>query len=197
MSDVLPSERSDLELITEFKKGSAAGFEALYKRHAKRIFVFIYHMLGGHQARRETAADLTQEVFLRVHRKIDQYAEKGKFKSWIYQIARNHTLNYLESHRAGSEVSLEAEEGGRRLADFLRDETAAPDAASISAEDAEFVRKAIAKLSPQDREIIVLCEINGLPHAEVAEIMQCAVGTLDVRLHRAKERLAEIIEKRR
>lgn len=188
--------KSNLELITAFEGGSAQSFETLYMRYARQIHVFIYHMLGKSAGRQESAKDLTQEAFLQAHRKIGQLKSKEKFVSWLYSIARNATLNYIKHHKdIFSATSIEdASEGTSIIIEKTLNDSKTPSGqVVVSREEIEMVRAGILKLEPKDREAVVLCDINGLPHKDVADIIGCSVGSLDVRLSRAKVRLAKIL----
>lgn len=187
--------KSDWELILEFQKGSPESFEMLYRRHVQPIFRYVFHMVR----RRESAEDLTQEIFLQLYRKAHLYKPTGKFSSWLYKIAKNSTLKFIKKNRDLHEahsLDLPVGESGsfREISVEDQNEKSGPFKTAVSREECEIVRKALIHLEPSDREILILCDINEVPHKDVAEMVGVSVGNLNVRLHRARLKLAKILE---
>ncbi len=195
MSDSIdPGERSDLELIEALKSGSMSGFEALYNRYVKQIYWFAYRMLNN----KERAEDVTQEVFIRLYRKAGHYKPVGKFSSWLYRLARNTVLNYIRDHQsAHSEISLSENpdnaEVSRSIENVLKDNSQDPSRVAATHEQQELVEIGLSQLKSEERQMIVLCVINGLPRKQVAEILGISENNVKIQLHRARLRLAKII----
>lgn len=168
-----------VELLRRSAAGDEEAFVALYRRFQGGIYRFAWRMTGS----REAAEDVTQETFLAIVRGPVRYDEaRGAFGGYLYGIARNVLLK-----RAGRErpfVSLGAEEGELRSGD---DPTA--DLDRRQAVDA--VRQAVLALPLHYREVVVLAELQGLPYEEVASVLECPVGTVRSRLHRARALLAQ------
>lgn len=186
--------RSDDELIEEVKQGSRESFEALYNKYVQPIYRFIYHMLNH----RERAQDLTQEVFIRLYHNASQFSPTGKFSSWLYRMAKNMTLNYIRDNAKtlkGKSLEAVSEETGQAnsIQKILKDEKSDPGQTAVTHEEQELVRSGLSKLKPHDREIIILFVVNELSHQEIGHILGCSATSTKVRLHRARQRLADII----
>ena len=185
---------SDEELIEGVQRGSEECFRSLYVRYKLPLFNYLYHFLKERQA----AEDCLQDVFIRLYQKAKMYQPSSKFSSWLYQMAKNAALDVLrksKTHQAASlDAPLKTEESGATLTDFIKSGDADPRSLSISKDLASLVHAAIAKLEESDREIIILCDIQRLPHKEVGEIMGYSAETIAVKLYRARQKLAGILK---
>jgi len=144
---------------------------------------------------REEAFDLTQDIFISVHKHLDKFRADAKLTTWIYRIARNHCLNrlkYLKRRGRGrsdeygesNELSItEAQGGGPQQ----------PDDAVMGKNDRALVHRAIQELDEDQRSLVVLRDVEGLSYEEIMEITELPEGTVKSRLHRAREKLAGIL----
>lgn len=169
-------------------------FEILYERYKSPIFGFLFHLLRD----RQTAEDCTHDVFIRLYKKAGHYRAKAKFSTWLYQMARNAAIDLLRMKKLRVSAPLDAplnelEEGGNTLADLLSHKGASPDQVVESQEAVQMIRRGILRLNDDDREIITLCDIQGLPHKEAAKVLKMRPGTVTVKLFRARRRLAAIL----
>lgn len=135
------------------------------------------HMAAGDE---DLAAELTQEAFVRAWEKLSLFAGKCRFYTWLYRLARNRCLDYLAKHKpkAMERQTLEAIAPGVTDPDALANE-----------ELRVRVREAIGRLGPDQREIILLRDFEGLDYASIAERLECAEGTVKSRLFRARHAL--------
>ncbi len=182
--------RSDEELMLRYRDGDKAAFETLYERYEKTLFDFIYRMVMNNP---ETE-NLFQETFHRVVRSRKKYQATAQFRTWLFQIAMNlcrdrrrrmkHRLNTSLS----SPVALKNGDG-IELQELVSDP--APDIAESveAAELGSLVKGAVASLPEDEHLVVILKEYQGLKFSEIAEIMDCPVGTLKSINHRAHERL--------
>ena len=189
-----PSE-SDEELILKVQQGSEESFRALYDRYKGKIYNFVYHFFGNQSA----AEDCTQEIFIRLYRKSSRYSPTAKFSSWLYQMAKNIAIDTLRKNKLRRAESIDApfgigDEETSALGNLLSDPAFDPAKAAQSEEVAGLIRRGIAQLKDSDKQIVLLCDIEGLPHEEAAKILGYATQTLTVKLHRARQRLAEILK---
>jgi RNA polymerase sigma-70 factor (ECF subfamily) len=160
---------------------SAAGdedaFLALYRRHQGPVFRFAQHMCGS----RETAEEVTQEVFLAMLADTHRYiADRGSLESYLIGMARNQVRRQLREERACAagtgETSGEMRTDSRAgLLDTLSKE-----------QELRALHLAILSLPPNYREVVALCDLEGRSYAQAAERLGCAVGTVRSRLHRAR-----------
>lgn len=184
---------SDDELTEKLKKGDRTAIDALYHKYKRPILNYIYRLIGDfHQAE-----ELAQETFIRVYTNIERYVEKGKFSSWVYTIAGNLAKNFLRDRSYIERVSLDKEiseeEGEITLLDIIADETRRPDEEALKEEKEKLIQKGIDKLKPKHKQVIILCDIQGLPYEEVAKILKCPPATVGSRLSRARENLAKVL----
>lgn len=158
-------------------KGEESAFNELYRRYGKRILYFMYKMLHQDEAK---AHDLTQDIFIKVIEGVDSFDTSRSFKSWIFTIAANHCKNYFRQNKKLINNS--------RLAvspsDFMED---LHDQSMLKRSlDAE-----IAKLKSPYKETFLLRYSQGLKMKEIAEIMDCPLGTIKSRINHATKELAK------
>jgi RNA polymerase sigma-70 factor (ECF subfamily) len=177
---------SDAELVSRCLAGSDAAFSEMVDRYKNLVFGVISQVVSD----RSRVDDLAQEVFLKVHRGLRSFRGDAKLSTWIYRIVRNVCSESCASERAT--VSLdERTENGR-----LRHEPAVTDRAFGDFERRAFLEKAIARLPVEQRFLISAHYFGGQQYQELADILDMPMGTVKTQLHRAKERLREIMNER-
>ena len=180
-----PTTPSDAELLRLTVAGDEDAFMALYRRHQGRVYRFAFLMSGS----AAVADDVTQEVFIALMREARRFdPARGRLDSYLHGMARNHVRRHLWRRRAY--VSLDGETDD---APSLRQLVAADDPLGelTRKELIRGVRQAVLSLPARYREVIVLCDFDGMNHAEAAVALDCAVGTVGSRLNRARAMLAE------
>lgn len=176
------SDPGDGDLLQGLRAGDEACFSRLYQRHQGTVYRFALHMTGNPGA----AEDVTQEVFMTLIREPRRYdPSRGSLRSFLFGVSRNCVLRMLERERTPllsmDEKSLE----DGTLADTL------DLAGEFERNDMiERVRSAVLTLPAGYREVIVLCDLNELSYEEAARVLECAIGTVRSRLHRARAILA-------
>ncbi len=139
---------------------------------------------------KEENEDLEQEVYLKVWKNSEKYKEKGSFKGWITTIAKNVSKDYLKS-AVNRHESLLAEED--KTFENIRDKKSGPELKLVRNDRQQRILKAINKLKPKFREVIVYCEIYGYTYEDCAKRLKCPVGTIKSRIYNAKKILAEML----
>jgi RNA polymerase sigma-70 factor (ECF subfamily) len=198
-SDVLELPRRVLSeatpehlLIARLRRGDTAAFEVLVRTHQDRVYDFCVRMLSD----REEAFDLTQEIFISVHRHMDKFRADAKLTTWLYRIARNHCLNRLKHlKRRGRGVTDEYGETNELSITQSLGGSEAPDENLARKKGRELVHRAIEQLDEEQRALVVLRDVEGLSYEEIMEITELPEGTVKSRLHRAREKLAGILER--
>lgn len=179
---------SDMTVVRRVQGGDVAAFDGLIVKYRERVFGIVYNM----SANREDAADLTQDAFIKAFQSINRFGGQSSFFTWLYRIAINSTLNHLRKHRLRTFFSLESIDEdapvSRELIAAITDKTGA-DRDTFIHELQEKLNEAMQKLSIKHRTVVTLFEIDGLTHQEIAEVMNCSVGTVRSRLHYAKQLL--------
>lgn len=177
-------------LIARLRRRDAAAFEALVKLHQDRVYDFCVRMLQD----REEAFDLTQEIFLSVHKNLDKFRADAKLTTWIYRIARNHCLNRLKYlKRRGRGRSEEYGEVNELTITESMGGPEKPDDVAMAKNARQLVHKAIEELDEEQRALVVLRDVEGLSYDEIMDITELPEGTVKSRLHRAREKLAGIL----
>lgn len=180
-------ESSDEELVVLARQGSRAAFDEIFDRYKRRILNFVYHMLHD----KETAEDVTQEVFVKVYMNLENYdPAKGKISSWIYTIAGNTAKNVLRDKKHKQDTSLDNiifdEEKEIRLGDVISDEKYRPDSALEDKELQSQIQAVLDSMDVKYKEVITLCDIEGVSYEEAAKIMGISKGSVASRLYRAR-----------
>ena len=178
----------DWSIVRRVQEGDVAAFDRLTVKYRNRVYGVVYNLTSN----REDAADLTQDAFIKAFQSIQRFQGQSSFFTWIYRIAINSTLSHLRKNRVRSFFSLEKidsdEPVSRELIAALTDKTGA-DRETFARELQEKLNEAMQKLSIKHRTVVTLFEIDGLSHQEIAEVMNCSVGTVRSRLHYAKQLL--------
>lgn len=179
---------SDLSIVREIQAGDVSRFDQLVLKYRSRVYGVVYHLTSN----REDASDLTQDAFIKAFQSINRFQGQSSFFTWLYRIAVNSTLTHLRKQRLRTFFSFEAiDKEDQVAADVvaaLTDATGA-DRETFAHELQEKLNEAMQKLSIKHRTVITLFEIDGLSHQEIAEVMDCSVGTVRSRLHYAKQLL--------
>jgi RNA polymerase sigma-70 factor (ECF subfamily) len=179
------SERSiDQKLVSRVQKGDKAAFDLLVRKYQHRVAKLVARYVRD----RGEVEDVTQEAFIKAYRAIGGFRGDSAFYTWLYRIAVNTAKNYLDSQgRRPPSSDMEVEgaeliEGG----DGLR-EQATPERVLLTDEIAATVNRAIDALPEDLRTAITLREIEGLSYEEIAQVMDCPIGTVRSRIFRARE----------
>jgi len=179
------SERSiDQKLVVRVQKGDKTAFDLLARKYQHKIAKLISRYVRD----RREVEDVTQEALIKAYRAIGGFRGESAFYTWLYRIAVNTAKNYLESQGRrppGSDVEIESAE----LIDSgegLRDQ-ATPERQMLTNEIATTVHRVLEHLPPDLRTAITLREIEGMSYEEIAEVMDCPIGTVRSRIFRARE----------
>ena len=179
---------ADLEVVRRVQAGDVAAFDRLIGKYRERVYGIVYNMTSN----REDAADLTQDSFIKAFQSIHRFGGQSSFFTWLYRIAVNSALSHMRRMRLRSFFSLERidseEPVSKEIIAALTDKTGVDRDAYVR-ELQEKLNDAMQKLSIKHRTVVTLFEIDGLSHQEIAEVMECSVGTVRSRLHYAKQLL--------
>lgn len=167
---------ADDELMRRLQDGEAEVLATLFDRYQAPLLNFFLRLTGE----RAASEDLVQEVFFRVLKYRHTYQPGSRFNTWLYQVARNARLDYWRKRRA--EVSI----------DDQPEPAVAPSDAAEAGQTRQLLRRALALLPAEKREILVLSRFQDLPYQEIAVILGCETGTVKVRVHRALQELRRI-----
>jgi RNA polymerase sigma-70 factor (ECF subfamily) len=184
-----PAEGDEAELIRRCQAGDVAAFEPLVERYRGRVWRLAHQVLRD----REEALDCTQEAFVRAYQSISRFRGQSAFYTWLFRITLNvatdrHRARGARARAFGAERVPE-EEWERTAPDPAE----GPDAAALGAERRERIQRALDSLPVKARTIIMLSDIEGLSYREIAQVLDCPIGTVMSRLHNARRRLRAIL----
>jgi RNA polymerase sigma factor RpoE len=182
-----PTSVEEVALVKRAQKGDLSAYDELVRRYQERIYATIYHMTSNH----EDANDLAQEAFIKGFQALRSFKGGSSFYTWVYRIAINKTINFLKQRKNRTQMSLDDldinAEHDRDLVALISDKT--PRREVVLAELQEKLNAALQKLSEPHRLVVTLHDVQGLAHEEIAEIMDCNVGTVRSRLFYARQQL--------
>jgi RNA polymerase sigma-70 factor (ECF subfamily) len=174
-------------LVRQAREGDLEAYDQLMRCYQERIYATIYHMTANH----EDANDLAQESFIKAFQALKSFKGDSSFYTWLYRIAVNKTINFLKRrkdriHLSLNNLDLNAEHDPDLMA-LISDKT--PRREAGLAELQEKLNAALLKLSESHRLVVVLHDVQGLSHDEIAKVMNCNIGTVRSRLFYARQQL--------
>jgi len=183
-----PSVRlsSEVQLVARAKGGDEQAFSALFERNKRRIYSLCLLMTGDSSL----AEDLTQDAFIQVFRRLGTFRGDSAFSTWLYRVAVNTVLMSLRKHQP-HQMSLN--EPVRADSSLLPREYGREDPQLKGALDRIGLVRAIRKLPAGCRTILVLHEVEGYGHHEIARLLHCSIGNSKSQLHRARLKLRELL----
>lgn len=177
----------DLELAERHRYGDDRAFNEVYSRFEDMVYNLAYRLSGN----REEAADLTQEIFLRVFRHLGSFGGRSTLKTWIFRIAVNHCRDRLSRWHPPTQPI--GEEPGDGVAVYP-DPSRGPEELAVAADAKRRVEQALTCLPQVFREVVVLRDIEGLSYEEIAEVLTVRIGTVRSRIARGREQLRALLE---
>lgn len=173
----------DAALVDRARNGDRAAFESLYHRHRNRVYALVWRLCGGDSS---LAEDLLQDAFVRAWQKLDSFRGESRFGTWLHRLSANVALSdrRIRVRRLERETAL----------DGVAERTATGEKDVYAGERMD-LEQAIAGLPERARTVLILYDIEGYRHAEIAEIAGMAVGSSKAQLHRARKLVREELEK--
>ncbi len=182
-----PLDPPDDLLVGRAQQGDQEAYSELVRRHQRKIYALVYHMTSS----KEDAEDLTQDVFVKAYGSLGGFKRDAGFYTWVYRIAVNRTINFLKQRKRRTAVSLDdVDEAVERDPDYV--ELVARESPVREASLGELQKKlndALLTLSEKHRSVVVLHDIQGVPHEEIARMLRVSTGTVRSRLFYARQML--------
>ncbi len=179
------SRDHDLDLVERHRYGDAEAFAEVYRAYESTVYNLALRMSGDPF----DAADLTQEVFLRVHRHLGKFRGGSSLKTWIFRVALNHCRSRLGRRPAERPLG----EAGGSAAEPV-DPARSPEENAVARDEAARLGRALARLPLAFREAVVLRDLEGLSYEEIARVLGVRPGTVRSRIARGRERLRDVLE---
>jgi RNA polymerase sigma-70 factor, ECF subfamily len=187
-------DADDRELIEKLKRRDEAAFSAFVLRYQERVFRLLLRMLGD----RAEAEDLAQEVFISIFKAIEGFRGDSQLSTWVYRVAANHSRNrikYLARRRRQLTDGYDEQTEEQALGSISQARSEGPDQLMEARQTEHLLQQGLLSLDEEQRELIVLREVEHLSYEEIMAITGLPEGTVKSRLHRARAGLREYIER--
>jgi RNA polymerase sigma-70 factor (ECF subfamily) len=181
---------TDEELIKEFQDNNTIeAYEILVNRFKDPLTNYVYRFLGD----RDICTDIVQDTMIKFYLHKDSYKSFAKFSTWIYTIAGNLARNELKRRRRRTIFSLNEDDEEKKLQ--IEDTSFfSPERSTDSQMKGEIIQKALLKVKPVYREVVILRDIEGLSYEEIAEVTDLSIGTVKSRINRGRKHLQELLK---
>jgi RNA polymerase sigma-70 factor (ECF subfamily) len=178
---------SDDELVLKAQQGDVHAFDQLVERYHGKIYGLTYNMTSN----REDAEDLTQEIFIKAFEALPRFKGKSSFYTWLYRIGVNKTINYRKKRNRKRALSLDSFDQDIKLDDSYSDLTSkGSPLRNISLSELQIkLNEALQALSEKHRTVVVMHDMQGIPHDEIAKVVGASVGTVRSRLFYARRQM--------
>ena len=184
-------------LVRRCRHGDAAAWEELVQTYNRRIYNLCYRFTGS----AVDAEDLTQEVFIKIYRSLEQYeTQKGAFLPWLTTLTRNLLVDHFRRTKQerltdSMDATQTDDEAGPTLADRLADSGPTPDAGIQTSERQQMVQAALQKLSPELREAVILRDLQDMDYRDIAQVLKVPEGTVKSRINRGRTELGRLLSR--
>lgn len=184
------TELTDEELIKEFQVSNTLdAYEILVKRYKDPLMNFVFRFVGD----RDACTDIVQDTMIKFYLNKDSYREFAKFSTWIYTIAGNLAKNELKRRKRRNLFSIDNSDDERSIQ--IEDKSfLAPDKAADSEIKNEMIQRALLRVKPVYREVVILRDIQALSYEEIAEITKLSIGTVKSRINRGRTQLQKLLK---
>lgn len=182
---------SDAYLVERALDGDIVGFEKLVTRYQNKIIGYVGRMLDGD---REEAEDIAQETFIKAYRSLDSFRGQASFSTWLYKIATNLCIDRARTRKRRPQqaysldepVDKEEDEGKREIADTRYE----PGKGVEREEMRALVRETVAEMPEKMRQVLIMCDLQGMPYEDISAALDVPLGTVKSRLFHARADLA-------
>jgi RNA polymerase sigma-70 factor (ECF subfamily) len=184
----MSNQASDKKLVERVQKGDKGAFDLLVLKYQHKIVNLVMRYVRDP----ELALDISQEAFIKAYRALPRFRGDSAFYTWMYRIAVNTAKNHLAAQRRRPmDVELDMQDPEQYDLHARLKETDTPEGVTLSNELKEAVERAIAALPEDLRTAIVLRELEGMSYEEIAQTMECPVGTVRSRIFRARDAIGK------
>ena len=184
----MSNESTDIQLVKRVQKGDKGAFDLLVLKYQHKIVNLVMRYVGNYTE----ALDVSQEAFIKAYRALPRFRGDSAFYTWMYRIAVNTAKNHLAAQRRRPmDIELDLQDPEQYDLHSKLKETDTPEGVALSHELQETVEKAIAALPDDLRTAIILRELDGMSYEEIAQTMECPVGTVRSRIFRARDAISK------
>ena len=184
----MSNESTDKELVKRVQKGDKGAFDLLVLKYEHKIVNLVMRYVRDP----ELALDISQEAFIKAYRALPRFRGESAFYTWLYRIAVNTAKNYLAAQRRRpADIELDLQEPEQYGLHAKLKETDTPEGIALGLELQETLERAIQALPEDLRMAIILRELDGMSYEEIAQTMDCPVGTVRSRIFRARDAIGK------
>ena len=183
-------EWSDETAVARARAGDTDAFRVLVERHSRALFCLAFRMTGNEQ----DAEDVVQEALLRVHRKIEKFDERASFRTWLYRIAVNCSLDVVRARKRRSEFSGPADPGMEDPMQSLPAPGPTPDRVAMSEQTRSRIAEAMEELSAVEKTAFVLRHFDGMCIDDISRVLECQPGAARHSVFRAVQKLRRALQ---
>ena len=182
----------DMALVNRTVTGEKEAFEEIVEKYNNKIFNMAFRMTGSY----EDASDIAQDTFVKAYFSLNSFKGESELYTWLYRIARNTALDRFKKTKRRAEVlSIVNDDNSDDIISNISDSTNNPEELYEKQEKYANLHNAIQKLSREDREIIIMRDMNGFTYDQISEITKLNIGTVKSRLNRSRAKLKNILIK--
>ena len=182
-------DNTEKELINKAKRGDEDSFEALILSCKEKAYNIAYRYMQNE----EDALDVMQESFIKIFRHLSKFNEQSRFDTWVYRIVVNTCNDMLRKNKKISYIdTVYKNEGQEDIAIEIPDKAPGPEEIVEKKEESEYILECLNKLGDEHREVLVLRDMNGFSYDEIAEMLDCSMGTVKSKISRARQKFKDI-----
>jgi RNA polymerase sigma-70 factor (ECF subfamily) len=174
------------DIIKKLKAADTEAWNMLVESFSKKVYNLALNFAGN----KDDAADITQEIFLKIYNNIDKFEEERNFSSWVMKLSKNHCIDYWRKNK-NSRQNVELDEN--IYTNSLHDHTLTPEASLIKENEIIYLRTKLQQLPPDLRSLIIMRDIQDCSYQEISENLDIPLGTTKSRINRARLKLAKLI----
>lgn len=182
--------RDDQGLIAASLQGDTTAFGELVQRYQERLYHAVYRMLDNP----DDALDVVQDAFLNAYQCLHGFKGDAQFFTWLYRIAMNSAISHKRKQRVVLSIDMARRNGEASAEPPDPSEDTRPGHSLERAEQERRIHRALSRLSPEHRSVLVMKDMEGQKYEEMAELLQVPIGTIRSRLHRARLELRALLE---
>ena len=183
-------EETDIQLVERVKRGDKRAFDILALKYQHKIA----GLVGRYVRDADEVMDITQEAFIKAYRALPRFRGDSAFYTWLYRIAINTAKNYLVSKsRRPPDTDIDASDGEFQTDSAVLRDVASPERMLATDQLEQVIYAAIDNLPEELKVAVTLREFEGLSYEEIAEVMECPVGTVRSRIFRAREAIEKSV----
>jgi RNA polymerase sigma factor (sigma-70 family) len=189
--DIDLRHEEDEALVRRAQAGETSAFDILVERYKERLYATVYHMTSNH----EDANDLVQDTFIKAYKSLRSFRGQSSFYTWVYRIAVNRTINFIKRRKNRNQFSLDDVDSSIQndpdLVEMMSHVT--PRREVGLTELHEKLNEALQKLSEPHRAVVTMHDVQGMTHADIAQVMKCSEGTVRSRLFYARQQMQALL----